>query len=252
MFKTVLCSTLALVAGSAVVAYADAKDDATAAAKKLADAQNYSWKQTVENAGGGGGGGRGGFGNMEGKTEKDGVTMFAIQRGDNTMQIFRKGDKVVMQNRDGEWMTGEEMAAAAAANGNGGAAGRRGGRGGPGAGPLPAEAAQDLIAKSKDLTSADGVITGQLTDEGIKAFIAGGRGRRGGGGGGNGPDVTNGKGTVKIWTKDGALSKYEYHLTGTVSRGGNDVDVDRTTTVEINDVGNTKIEVPEAAAKKLG
>jgi hypothetical protein len=145
--------------------------------------------------------------------------------------------------------------AAARGNGNAGGGGRRGGRGGPGAGPLPAEAAQDLISKSKDLASADGVITGALTDEGIKAYIAGGRGRRGGGaggGGGNAPDVTNGKGTLKIWTKDGALSKYEYHLTGTVSRGGNDVDVDRTTTVEINDVGNTKIEVPEAAAKKLG
>src|SRR5690348_3279860 len=106
MLRTVLCSTLALVAGSAVVAYADAKDDATAAAQKLSDAQNYSWKQTVENAGGGGGGGgRGGGGNMEGKTEKGGVTMTSFQAGDNTRVIYRKGDKVVMQNQDGDWMT---------------------------------------------------------------------------------------------------------------------------------------------------
>ena len=32
---------------------------------------------------------------------------------------------------------------------------------------------------------------------------------------------------------------------------GNDVEVDRTTTVEIKDVGITKVSVPEAATKKL-
>jgi hypothetical protein len=32
---------------------------------------------------------------------------------------------------------------------------------------------------------------------------------------------------------------------------GNDVDVDRTTTTEIKDLGTTKVVVPEAAKKKL-
>jgi hypothetical protein len=32
---------------------------------------------------------------------------------------------------------------------------------------------------------------------------------------------------------------------------GNDIDVDRDTTVEIKDVGATKVEVPEGAKKKL-
>jgi hypothetical protein len=32
---------------------------------------------------------------------------------------------------------------------------------------------------------------------------------------------------------------------------GNDVDMDRTTTVEIKDVGTTKVEVPEGAKKKF-
>ena len=51
--------------------------------------------------------------------------------------------------------------------------------------------------------------------------------------------------------KDGVLSKFEFKVTGTMNFNGNDIDVDRTTTVEIKDVGNTKVEVPEGAKKKL-
>jgi hypothetical protein len=244
MFKTVLCSTLALVGGSAIVCFADAKEDAQAAVQKLADAQNYSWKQTTESAQGQGRGG----GPMEGKTEKGGVTMTVMTFGDNQRTSFRKGDKVVMQNQDGEWMTAEEMAAARG-NGNGNGNGRRGrGRGAAGAPQMPADIAKDLVDKATGLALADGTITGQLPEDAVKPLLAGRGGRRGA----NPPEVANAKGTVKLWTKDGVLSKFEYHVTGTVSRGGNDMDVDRTTTVEISDVGSTKIEVPEAAAKKLG
>jgi hypothetical protein len=238
MIKTVFCSTLALVAGSAIVCYADGKADATAAAEKLAGT-SYSWKTTTEAAGGGGG--RGG-GPQEGKTSS-GVTMTTITFGDNSIVSIRKGDKSVTKNQDGEWMTPEEMAAA----GNG----RGRGRGGAGAPMLPAETVKDLISKSKDLKDADGGLSGELTEDGAKgALTFGGRGRRGGGGGNNaGP--TNAKGTLKVWIKDGAVSKYQIHVTGTVSRGGNDTDVDRTTTTEFSDIGSTKVEVPEAAAKKL-
>ncbi len=38
---------------------------------------------------------------------------------------------------------------------------------------------------------------------------------------------------------------------GEVSFNGNRRDVDRSTTVEIQDIGSTKIEVPEDAKKKL-
>ena len=44
---------------------------------------------------------------------------------------------------------------------------------------------------------------------------------------------------------------YEVKVKGKVSFNGNDRDVDRTTTVEIKDIGSTKIEVPEEAKKKL-
>ena len=56
---------------------------------------------------------------------------------------------------------------------------------------------------------------------------------------------------MKFWVKDGVLSKYEVKVQGKVSFNGNDRDVDRTTTVQIKDVGTTKIQVSDAAKKKL-
>ena len=56
---------------------------------------------------------------------------------------------------------------------------------------------------------------------------------------------------MKFWLKDGLLSKYEVKLSGTISFNGEDRDVVRTTTVEIKDVGTAKLDIPEAARKKL-
>ena len=70
-------------------------------------------------------------------------------------------------------------------------------------------------------------------------------------GGGNGPEISGAKGSVKVWVKDGLIAKYEIMVKGTVSFNGNDRDIDRTTTVEIKDIGSTKVEVPEEAKKKL-
>jgi len=246
MFKTVFCSTLALVAGSAVMCYADAKADATAAADKLANGANYSWKQTSENAGGGGGFGGG---PQSGQTA-NGVTKITMTFNDMERVTYRKGDKTVMQNQDGEWMTMEEMMAARG-GGNGGGQGRGRGRGAGGAQPLPAEMVKDMISKAKDLKDADGGLAGELSEDGAKAALANRGGRRGGGGGNNaGPQ--NARGTIKVWLKDGNLSKFQSHVTGTVTgRGGDPMDVDRTTTIEFSNVGSTKVDVPEAVAKKL-
>jgi hypothetical protein len=61
------------------------------------------------------------------------------------------------------------------------------------------------------------------------------------------------KGSVKFWTKDGMLTKYEYNVQGTVKRPGSDEEYksNRTTTVEIKEVGTTKIDVPAEVKKKL-
>jgi hypothetical protein len=82
-------------------------------------------------------------------------------------------------------------------------------------------------------------------DEGAKKFLT--FSRQGGGG----ATVSSAKGSVKFWLKDGALVKYEYKVKGAASFNGNDLDIDRTTTIEIKDVGTTKVDVPEEAKKKL-
>ncbi len=254
--KKILIPCLAS-AFSAAVAFATPADDVKAAAKKLADASNYSWTTTTENAGGGGGGGFGGFGGgpSSGKAEKSGLSMTTRQGPNGEMQTFRKGEQVVLKNQEDQWVTMEEMMAQFGGGAGGALGGGRGGRGGFGGlfggGASPAEELPALVDAAKDLKAADGVISGALTDEGVTQRL--GRGGRGFGGGGQAPAApTNAFGTVKFWVKDGAIAKYEVHVKGTVQGRGGPQDVDRTTTTEIKDVGTTKIDVPEEAKKKLG
>ena len=64
--------------------------------------------------------------------------------------------------------------------------------------------AQDLIGHTKELKSADGVISGDLTEAGAKSLMT-----FGGRGGGGGPEISGAKGSVKFWVKDGVLTKME-------------------------------------------
>jgi hypothetical protein len=255
MFRSVLLSTAALVAGSAMVVNAAAQDDVKAASQKLAEATGYSWTQTVENSGNNRGGGP-----LEGKTERNGYTVLSMSRQNNTTHIVLKGDKVAVETPDG-WESLEELQAD-----NGGGAGN-GQRGGPGRFiggmvrnmKLPAVQAEEMAGKVEKLTEADGAISGDLSEDAAKQMLsfrrppranANGNGNANAGNGG-GPQISNAKGDIKFWVKDGVLTKYAVHVQGTMSRNGNDVDIDRTTTVEIKDVGSTKIEVPDEAKKKL-
>lgn len=259
--KTKSLLTLIAVGLATVIARGAPADDVSAAAKKLADAPNYSWTATTQNNGGGGGGGGGrgfGAGPVSGKTEKGGYTLTSRKFQDNEIQTLRKGDQFATQNfQSGEWQSPEEMRAAFG-GGGGGAGGGRGGRGGGfGANQTnPAEDAVALAEAAKDLKVVDGAIVGTLSSEAVGPRLFGGfggrGGRGGGGGGGGGPQVQNGSGTVKFWVKDGVLSKYELNVKGTFSGQNGEVQIDRTTTTEIKDVGSTKVSPPEAAVKKLG
>jgi hypothetical protein len=110
----------------------------------------------------------------------------------------------------------------------------------------PAAQAAELAAGVKELKKDGESYSGELTEEGAKTLLS--FGRRGGA---DGPTVSNAKGSAKFWVKDGVLSKYEYKVKGTRTFNGNDMEIDRTTTIEIKDVGTTKVEVPEDAKKKL-
>ena len=56
---------------------------------------------------------------------------------------------------------------------------------------------------------------------------------------------------MKIWIKDGTLAKYELKNSGKMSFGGNDMEINRTTTVDFSDVGSTKVDAPADVVKKL-
>lgn len=236
---------------SAAICQAAPADDVKAAAKKLADAPNYAWSTTVANAGGAGGGGRGGgFGGgpQSGVAEKGGFAVITREGPNGQSQTVRKGEKVVLQNQENQWVTPEEFMAAFGGGGGGG----RGGAGGAlFGGTLPADDLTALATAATDLTAADGVISGKLNAEATTQRLTAGRGGRGGGG--NAPAApTNASGTVKFWVKDGAISKYEVNVKGTVTGRGGEVQVDRTTTTEIKNVGSSKATVPPDALKKIG
>jgi hypothetical protein len=225
-------ATLSLIATSLLAE--DPKDAVTSAAKKLADKDNYSWKQTTENAGGGGFG----AGKLEGKTEKEGFTWLSMSMRDNTVQAVKKGDKGALKGEEG-WRSLSDALS-----------------GDPGPATFiarriqnlkaPAAQVEDLAGKVKELKQDGDAFSGDLTEDGAKSqLMFGGRP------GGNGPDISGAQGSVKIWTKDGVLAKYEVKVKGKVSFNGNDRDVDRTTTVEIKDIGSTKVEVPDEAKKKM-
>jgi hypothetical protein len=240
MKRNIMLGTVLLLAGSLFAADSTPKDDVIAAAKALGDQANYSWKSTVANAGGGGRG----AGPSEGKTEKDGYTWISMTRGGNTTVAVLKGTNGAANTPDNGW---QSLADLAKGDGSGGF--------NPGMFlamtlqnyKTPAMQAADLADKAKEITKGDDAYSGDLTDDGAKTLLTLGRPTTGD----NAPTVTNPKGSVKFWIKDGQLAKYEIHVSGTVSFNGNDRDVDRTTTVEITDVGATKVEVPDEAKSKL-
>ena len=229
MFKSLLISALALSA-PAMIAFADAKDDVKAAAKKLAEGGNYSWHTAVE----------GGFSSTtDGQTQKDGASSLKLTFGDNTREVLIKGDKAAVKTDDG-WKSAAELADAQ--------------------GPerfmarmattfrAPAAQATEAVDKVKELKKDGDAYSADLTEEGAKDLLSF-AGRRGGNN--QGPQISGAKGNIKFWVKDGALAKMQYTVEGKMTFNGEDRDVNRTTTTEIKDVGSTKVEIPADAKPKL-
>lgn len=234
----VLLSLTMLAASSLLAADSNPKEDVTSAATALGNAANYSWHTTVD----AGANARFRPGPTDGKTEKDGYTTVSMSFNDNTSEAVIQGKKVAIKTQDNGWQS-----AAEATQDNGG-----------GFNPAmfiartaqnfkaPAAQAASLAEQATDLKAGDNGISGNLPEDAVKGLLTFRRG-----GNGDGPTVSNAKGTVTFWVADGKLTKFQTHVTGTVSFNGNDRDVDRTTTTEIKDVGTTKIEVSDEAKKKL-
>ncbi len=219
------------LAFSALAANADPKSEVKDAIKKLGTQSNYSWTFTPKTEGSESAARQG---PIEGKTEKDGLTWFKGTYGETSFEAAAKGSKYAV-NYAGEWVTVEEDS-------------EETGRFAKRVKSLkdPVETAEELASKAGELKKdSDGVYSGDLTAEGAKELF-GRLGRRA-------AEAKETKGSVKFWVKGGLLNKYEFNLKGKMTVGDDkrEVDVSRTVTVEIKEVGSTKVTLPEAAAKKL-
>ena len=231
--KTFLTLSAFALLAAPLFAADDAKSDIKAAANKLADKPNYSWTTTVKIEGGQ----AFRMGPTEGKTEKNGWTHTKSSFNDNAFETVCKGEKGALK-RDDEWKTVEELEG----DDRGAWMAKR-----IKSFKAPAAEAEDIADKAKELKKGDGgAWSGDLTEEGAKAVFT--LGRRAGAAGP--PDA---KGSVKFWIKDGTLSKFEYQVQGTMKRPDSDEEtkINRTTTVEIKEIGTTKVTLPDEVKKKL-
>lgn len=234
MKLNLVVSLFVMATATASLLAADSKEEVTAAARKLGEKQNYSWKTTTD------------FGGnftstTEGKANQEGWAGLTMTAGENTREAFLKAGKAVVKLPEEGWQSLSELE-----NSSGNARGRQFMVRRLKNFKTPAEEAANLASKTKELKKEDDVYSGELTEAGAKELLALGRRR-----GADAPEPKNAKGSVKFWIKDGVLSKYELKQSGTVTIGDNERDIDGTTTTEIKEVGSTKIEVPEVAKKKL-
>jgi len=228
-----------LVLATSALCLADAKQDIKAAAQKLADAPCYSGTASTEMANS-----QNSPAKITGKSLKGSFALITSERDGTVTTAVVKGEKGVLKTDEG-WKTAEDLR-------NAGGGGGGGGRGMRGAVLLrtrpPADDVLRMVDKTGELKSAEGVISGDLTEAGAKELMSWGRGRPGG----QAPEPRNAKGSVKFWVKDGQLSKIQVTVSGTMSFNGEDRDIERTSTHEIKDVGTTEVKVPEEASKALG
>jgi hypothetical protein len=215
---------------SLTTALADAPSEVSDAIKKLSDEANYSW-QTTPKVEGSESARR--LGPVEGKTEKDGLSYFKGSLGDNSYELAVNGQKLVV-NYTGEWLTPTELGAEEQVN------------------RLrltlkkPAEEAATLASQVNEMKKeSEGVYSGELKPGAAKGLFAL-LGRRA-------AAAPEAQGTIKFWVKSGQLAKYEYLVHGKITAGEDkkEVEIRRTVTVEIKDVGSTRISIPEGARKKI-
>lgn len=218
------------LSAAAAEATASAKAEVKSAAKKLADKPNYSWTSTSKSEGTGQ---NLRLGPTEGKTEKGGFTFVTFTVNDNDIEMAFKGDKGAIK-REGEWQSTEDLE-----GGDQAWIARR-----LKAFKAAAGEAQDLAGHTKELKKGDdGVYSGDLTEEGVKDVFSR-VGRRV-------VEPKDAKGSAKFWIKDGLVTKYEFQVQGKITVNDEEREINRTTTVEIKDVGTTKVSVPDEAKKKL-
>lgn len=212
---------------------ADSADKVIKAAKQVSEKLNYSWATSMKEADGS----AGRLGTIEGKADKN-VTCVSFTIGGVPVEVCMKGGKGSAKALEG-WQSFDDIAQTS----------------GTAAAVVkflrsykaPAVESADLAARAKDLKEEDGVWSGELTPDAAKEVLLAAARRREG----EEPKATDPKGSVKFWVKDGALSKYEVKIQGKVTAGDRDMDINRTTTVELKEIGTTKMDVAPDALQKM-
>jgi len=233
--KRILIVGLLVITTASFAGESSPKDKVAAAAKQLGDKANYSWVTANKEADGS----PGRLPTLEGKTEKSGVVCLGFTVNDVPVLVFMKGQKGAARAQEG-WQTFDDIAQT---SGTADAIVRflR-------AYKIPAAQCSDLAAKVKELREAEGALAGELKEEAVQEMLLMGRRPREGQ---EPPKTTGAKGTIKFWLKEGALTKYEINVQGKVTAGDREMDINRTMTTEIKEVGSTKVEVPAEAKAKM-
>jgi len=210
---------------------ADAKANLTAAIQKLADEPNYSWSSAAKN--------EGTESNrkppaVDGKTEKAGITYLKSNAGETSYEVAFKGEKIAVKLAE-DWIEPSELPVDASRLETRLRAFK-----------TPTKEATELLGKATDLKEEqDGAYSAKLPPDAAKAVFAT-LGRRA-------AEAAEAAGNLKFWVRDGRLAKYEIKVQGKITVGTDkrEVNISRTTTVEVKDVGTTKINLPDSAKSRL-
>jgi hypothetical protein len=224
MKKTVLSCTLALVSG---LSLADSTGrDVTSAVQKLGDVNDYAWhsvftdpadSQSVS---------------ADGQTANDGFIYVDASFGGSSSEFVTKGGMVVITDQAGAWQPLGMLDTHQEAN--------RFSRSLVRNLKTPAAQAAELAAAVATYKKDGEAYYGDLTDNGANRLLSFG-----------GNIATNSSGSVKFWITDGNLTHYEFKVKGTVSSGGADLAVSRDASVDIKNIGTTKVTMPNEARHLL-
>jgi hypothetical protein len=205
----------------------------TEAIAKLKAVANYSWTCTLKAV-------DSGFdiGPVKGQAGQDGFARMSQDINGNSIEIVLKADNVAFKGQDG-WQiisnSADREASLAADLARNGAAARE---------------AEITLGYVNELKALDGgAWEGDLTTNGAADLMS--FGPRGHSAENGFPPPKNAKGSVKFWVKDGLLVKYETHLHGTFAFVDIENEMDESRSVEIQDVGTTKMDIPAEVRTKL-
>jgi hypothetical protein len=246
---------------------------AIVAAMKTADLPNYTWSTTVDDDAR--------SYRIDGRTERqDGYSVVnmpliaSLRRGlgragsngpDDEVTVVFKGDERLVIAAGERWLTPAELEKAAPARSSrrgsmaGGGPGRRGGtRSTRGGNPNsysnlqltlspPHEEIAIIVNNSTDLQVEGEGLSGTLSETGAKLLLVHA--------GQSQLTPLAASGTFRLWVRDGTLYKYQVRLEGTiaVSAGGDrrEVPVHQTSITLLSGAGTTRVDVPEAARRRL-